>query len=180
MLKKIFSILLGLTALFLLGGFVLPSQVHVERSLFIPAPAAVIFSEISDLNRWDAWSPWAAMDPDMALTVTGQGVGQTMTWHSDDPMVGDGQQTITALTDAQQLATHLDFGKQGMADATFTLMPQSGGTQVVWALDTDMREGVPLLDQPFSTYFGLVMDRLVGADYEQGLQNLAAVVAQPA
>lgn len=46
---------------------------------------------------------------------------------------------------------------------------------MVWSLDSDMREGVPLLMQPISTYFGFLMDGMIGPDYETGLQNLKAL-----
>ena len=39
-----------------------------------------------------------------------------------------------------------------------------------------MRAGVPILEQPFSTYFRFVMDNAVGQDYEAGLANLKALV----
>ncbi|MEO1590938.1 MAG: SRPBCC family protein [Cyanobacteria bacterium J06632_22] len=179
MLKKILGIVFGLVALLLIGGFVLPSQVHVERSLLVLAPAEAVFAQIGDFSRWQAWSPWAEMDPNMVTNVTGQGLGQTLTWHSEDPMVGDGTQTITALEAPNVLKTHLDFGPQGMADATFRLMPQADGTLVSWELDTDMRQGVPWVSQPLSTYFGFLMDQMIGADYEKGLQNLAQLLQRP-
>ncbi|MBX2863111.1 MAG: SRPBCC family protein [Leptolyngbyaceae cyanobacterium MAG.088] len=169
----------GLGAVLLLVfvvGFVLPSQVHVERSLVINAQPTEIFPLISDLGEWNAWSPWAAMDPDAEMTISGTGVGQTMQWHSEDPQVGDGTQEITGLESPSQMTTHLDFGDQGMADATWQLTSQADGTLVTWMLDTDMREGVPTLMQSISTYFGFLMDGMVGKEYEKGLSNLKSLV----
>ena len=110
------------------------------------------------------------------MTVTGSGLGQKMIWASDDPEVGEGSQEITALEAPTFLKTHLEFNGQGIADASFELIPGDGVTEVVWSLDSDMREGVPVLAQPISTYFGFAMDSMVGKDYETGLQNLKAVV----
>jgi effector-binding domain-containing protein len=45
----------------------------------------------------------------------------------------------------------------------------SGGTQVTWSLDTDLGAG------PIWRYFGLMMDRWVGKDFERGLVNLKAL-----
>jgi hypothetical protein len=39
-----------------------------------------------------------------------------------------------------------------------------------------MRAGVPTLLQPISTYFGFLMDGMIGQDYEAGLANLKALV----
>ena len=39
-----------------------------------------------------------------------------------------------------------------------------------------MREGVPLLSKPLSTFLGCFMDSIVGEQYEEGLANLKTVV----
>ncbi|PSN18803.1 hypothetical protein C7271_10630 [filamentous cyanobacterium CCP5] len=158
------------------AGFLLPSQVHVERSILVDAPLAAVFSKISDFQQWDAWSPWAQLDPDASMTISGSGVGQTMSWSSENPQVGEGTQEVVALESPNYLKTHLNFGHQGGADAAFSLTPEADATRVLWSLDTDMREGVPLLGQPLSTYFGFFMDSMIGTDYETGLQNLKQVV----
>lgn len=176
LLIKIFGALLGIVALAIGAGLLLPSTVHVERDILINAPPEQVFALISDFNAWDVWSPWAKMDPNADMHIAGSGIGQTMTWASNDPQVGSGSQAIVNLEAPKTLTTHLDFGDNGRADATFDLIPEAGQTRVVWSLDTDMREGVPLLKQPISTYFGFAMDSMVGKDYEIGLQNLKAVL----
>jgi hypothetical protein len=172
LLAKIAAVLLGVLVLVGGAGFVLPSQVHVERDTVISATPAEIFPLVSNFTAWDAWSPWADRDPEATMVVKGSGVGQTMTWSSKNPAVGTGSQQITELQAPNYVKTHLDFGQQGMADAAFTLVPEDGKTRVVWSLDTDMRAGVPLLQQPISTYFGFFMDGMIGKDYEIGLQRI--------
>ncbi|MEM7797301.1 MAG: SRPBCC family protein [Cyanobacteria bacterium P01_C01_bin.118] len=158
------------------AGFVLPSQIHVERSLLISAPPTKIFPLVSDFNQWDAWSPWAKMDPDAEMIIKGTGVGQMMEWNSEDPQVGHGSQEVIAIETPDYISTHLDFGDQGMADAMIQLTSQGKGTLVSWSLDSDVRAGVPPLMQPISTYFGFLMDKMVGQEYEKGLNNLKALV----
>ncbi|MBT9318005.1 SRPBCC family protein [Leptothoe spongobia TAU-MAC 1115] len=175
MFLKVIGGLVSFVLIAFVAGFALPSQVHVERSLLISAPPTKIFPLISDLNQWDAWSPWAEMDPDAEMTISGTGVGQTMQWHSEDPQVGDGSQEIIALESPNYVSSHLDFGDQGMADAMLKLAPQDEGTLVSWTLDSDMRAGVPTLMQPISTYFGFMMDSMIGTEYEKGLSNLKAL-----
>ncbi|MEM6446953.1 MAG: SRPBCC family protein [Cyanobacteria bacterium J06642_2] len=161
-------------------GFLLPDNVHVERSIAIAAPADTVFAEIADLNAWDAWSPWAQIDPNAEMTVSGSGVGQKMVWSSEDARVGHGSQEIIALSSPTDLKTHLIFEEQGAADATFKLTEADNATQVTWMLDTDMREGVPVAMQPFVTYMGFLMDATVGKDYETGLQNLKSTIEEKA
>ena len=175
-LKRAIGVLLGVVLLLVGVGFVLPGQVHVERSAVINAPPEQVFAQISDFNSWETWSPWAKMDADASYELSGSGVGQRMVWSSDDPRTGSGSQEVTELDAPRHLGTHLEFDGQGIAEAEFELEPVGSATRVTWSLDTDVREGVPLLMQPFSSYLGLAMDGLIGQDYETGLANLKAVV----
>ncbi|PZD73771.1 hypothetical protein C1752_01533 [Acaryochloris thomasi RCC1774] len=178
LLKKSLGLLLSLAILFLIGGFTLPSTVHVERSIYIDSTPVDVFPLVGDLAEWPKWSPWAEMDPDMEMTVTGSGKGQRLKWHSDDPRVGNGTQELTIFAPPTYVKSHLDFGDQGGADATFLLEAEEEGSRVSWALDTDMREGVPLLKQPISTYFQFFMDDMIGKDYEIGLSHLKVLAEQ--
>ena len=168
--------LLVVGAIALLAGFFLPSRVRVERQTLIEAPPEAVFAQVSDFHAWNAWSPWANIDPDATVTIEGTGVGQTMTWASDNPKVGNGRQEIVTLDSPRQLVTHLDFGDMGTSDASFILEPADGKTSVTWRFDSDMREGVPLLKQPMQTFFGFFIDSMLGETYEEGLANLKAVV----
>jgi uncharacterized protein YndB with AHSA1/START domain len=175
LLKTFVGVLFALVVLVIAGGYLLPSTVHVERDILIDAPPEQVYSLISDFSAWEGWSPWAKLDPNAAMTISGSGLGQTMSWASENPQVGQGTQTIVALDAPNALTTHLEFGNMGSADATFTLLPEDDQTRVVWSLDSDMREGVPLREQPINTYFGFLMNSMVGSDYEVGLQNLKAL-----
>ena len=82
MLKKI---LIGLAVLVL--GFVVvvalqPSDFSVERSATMAAPQANVFAQVNDLRKWDAWSPWAKLDPDAKISFEGpeSGQGAAMSW----------------------------------------------------------------------------------------------------
>ncbi|KAI9130300.1 SRPBCC family protein [Acaryochloris sp. CCMEE 5410] len=176
--RNAISGLIGLLLLVVIGGLILPSDVHVERNILINASPAEIFPVVSDLSKWSTWSPWAKMDPNMALTVEGDGVGQTMHWQSEDPMVGTGTQEITAMGESSYIQTHLDFGQQGTADAALQLTPQDNGTLVDWSLDTDVSAGVPPIMKPVSSYLRFVLESAVGQDYEAGLSNLKALIEQ--
>ena len=178
LVMKFIGGLIGLLVVIFTLGFVLPSAVHVERDTIINAPPAAVFPWVSDFARWEAWSPWATKDPDAIMQIAGAGVGQTMTWQSDNPELGSGSQAIVELVDDRLLKTHLEFGDRGRADATFNLQPQGDKTLITWSLDTDMREGVPVLQQPISTYMGFFMDAMMGPQYEAGLQQLQAIVEE--
>ena len=40
-----------------------PSEFRVERTTVVAAPPAAVFAQVNDFHKWDAWNPWAKMDP---------------------------------------------------------------------------------------------------------------------
>jgi hypothetical protein len=168
---SVFYILLGLFLVFVAGGFVLPDRAHITRSNVISAPPERIFAVVSDLRRSKDWSPWFALDPQMTVTFEGEGagVGQKMSWSSQNPDVGTGSQQTIGLVQDKQVVAALDFGEMGQATATVDLAAEGPGTRVEWALDVPLRNII-------ERWFGLIMDRMVGPDFEKGLANLKAHV----
>jgi uncharacterized protein YndB with AHSA1/START domain len=175
MLKKALIAIIMLALLLVVVGFLLPAKIHVERSAVIDAPPAVVFDLIDDFHDFNRWSPWAQLDPATRYTFEGpeSGVGHRMLWQSDNRNVGSGSQEIIESVPDTLLRTHLDFGAQGVATASFRLEPTGKGTHVTWDLDTDVGSNLPM------RYFGLFMDHMVGPDYEKGLDNLKRLAEQP-
>ncbi|MGZ8847547.1 MAG: polyketide cyclase, partial [Pyrinomonadaceae bacterium] len=72
MIKKILLgivvLIIVLIAVFLVMVMLQPSQYQIERSATINAPAPVVFAQVNDFHKWNAWSPWANLDPNMKLT----------------------------------------------------------------------------------------------------------------
>jgi hypothetical protein len=156
----------------IIGGFFMPRHAHVERSVVSTATPEQVFPYLADLTKWATWSPWAMADTNMVTTFEGEPgtVGSKMTWTSEVKEVGTGWQTVTAVESNQLVRIHLDFGKQGEADAYFEISPTDNGCQILWGFDTDL--GL----SPFSRYFGLMFDRMIGPSYEAGLAKLRSVV----
>ena len=171
-LKWLLGIVVVLVLLFVAGGFLLPREVSVARSVDISAPPGEVFGHVNSLRATQEWSPWLERDPNVAVTYSGpeEGVGASMAWESKDPQVGVGTQEIVASETDQRVETALDFGPMGTATASFILEDTGGGTRVTWDLVADMG------NDPMGRWMGLMMDRWVGADYEQGLSNLKALV----
>ena len=95
MFKKILLVLLALIAAFVVYIAVQPDEYRVERTVTMAAPAEKVFKNVNDLQKWEAWSPWAKIDPDAKLTFEGPdaGKGSAMTWDGDND-VGAGTVTI--------------------------------------------------------------------------------------
>jgi effector-binding domain-containing protein len=172
LLKRSALIVAGLLGVLTVVGLFLPQTVHVERERVIDAPASVIYAHYADLRRFNAWSPWARLDAETLYEFEGpeRGRGQTMHWSG--PVSGQGTQIITLAEPFSRVEVALDFGAQGLATSSFQLTPEGDATRVTWGFDTDF--GYDL----FGRYLGLLMDGWVGGDYEQGLANLAELIAE--
>ncbi|MEZ5499117.1 MAG: SRPBCC family protein [Steroidobacteraceae bacterium] len=171
MLKKIILSVVGIVVLLAVIGMLLPRQVHLERSIDIDRPASLVYATVNSFQRFAEWSPWADLDPNMTQSIEGPrtGVGAKLSWSGNDK-VGTGTQVITASEANVSVDNDLDFGDMGKAKAGFRLTPAEGGTHVVWSMDADMGAG------PVGRYFGLFMDKAVGADYEKGLARLKTLI----
>lgn len=165
------KILLGIGVVLLAAaaiGLALPRQVHVERSLFINASRSTVFTILNGYTHFNKWSPWAALDPDAKYTYEGPvaGVGAAMSWVGDPATMGSGSQRITESRPWEMVRTAIDFGPQGRAIGTFSLVEDGAGTMATWGFDTDLGMN------PVSRYFGLMFERMIGGDFERGLEGL--------
>lgn len=169
---RIVGTLVVLIAVLAVVGFLLPRNVEVTRSTVIDATPEAIWPHVSALNATQAWSPWLERDPDVVVTYEGpeQGVGNKMSWVSEVDNVGTGSQEITAAVEHQSVDTALDFGEMGQAKAQILLSPQGDSTEVSWNFETDMGSN------PVARWMGLMMDGMLGPDYETGLGNLKNLV----
>ncbi len=149
-------------------SFVLPATTTVVRSTTIQAPACNVYTLLDGYAWWNDFSPWAGVDPDAVYSYEGPetGVGATMLWSSEDPNVGTGSMVVSTVTPCVTLGHDLDFGQQGTARATWTLTPTDGGVTASWDLVSE--HGM----NPAARYFGLLLDGMIGPDYEKGLANL--------
>lgn len=166
MLKKLFLTLLVVVIAFVAIGFMLDSQVQVTRSMVIAAPASEIHPWVDDFKRFDEWATFDDADPDLVYHWNEQtaGVGASRTWESE--AMGNGGQTITKSVVDEGVWMDLEFEGFEPAQIAITFRPVDGGTEVVWTDDFDMG------GDPISRWFGLLMDDMVGTEFEKSLANL--------
>ena len=78
--------------------------------------------------------------------------------------------TISKLEAPSHFENDLDFGANGQGKGTFEFQAQGESqTSVTWRMNTNM--GI----NPIGKIFGLFMDSVVGADFEDGLKRLRVV-----
>jgi hypothetical protein len=169
MLRKISLGLAGALIVLVIFVATRPDTFHLERSTRINAPADVVFAQVNDFKNWDAWSPWAKLDPNMTKTLGGapSGVGATYAW-SGNKEVGEGHMAIIDSKPNERIAVKLEFVKPfaGTNVATFTFVPQGSATNVTWAMDgarNFLGKAIGLL---------VSVDAFLGPQFEQGLAQM--------
>jgi hypothetical protein len=153
-----------------------PSEFRVARSAIIFAPAADVFAQVNDFHNWEAWSPWAKLDLNATSRFEGprSGEGAVFIW-SGNEKVGEGRMTLIESRPNELVRIRLDFVKpmQATSTAAFTFTPQGERTAVTWTMtghNNFIAKAVCLF---------MNMDRMVGGDFEKGLENLRAVTEAP-
>jgi carbon monoxide dehydrogenase subunit G len=165
---KILRNILLVLGLIVLVGFFLPGTTHIERSTVIKAPVAKVFGLVSDLRNMQQWSPWQDSLGKWTFSDTTHGMGAFMAW--DTPKLQQGKLTILEVVENKKIHQELEFGGMGKSIADYQLEDQNGSTKITWTMDTE--NGL----NPLKRWMGvLMMDRMLGKDYEQGLANLKAV-----
>jgi len=166
-LKRVAFAVVAVIALLLVIGLLLPSGFKVQRSVQIAAPASKIYPLVADPRQWKQWTVWNRRDPAMQMTYSGaaSGVGAKWSWQSKTE--GNGQMEFIAAIPNERIDYTLAFPEFGMnSRGQLLLVPEGGGTRVTWTNEGDMG------GSPINRYFGLLMDRMVGPDFEGGLTNL--------
>ena len=147
-----------------------PDTFRVERALDISAPPNKIYSILSDMKRSVEWSPYEKKDPDMKRSYSDPATGKGAIYEWDgDKNVGAGRIEIADVSAPERVTMKLDMIRPFMANniVDYTMKPNgSGATKVTWAMHGPM----PYMAKVMSTFFD--MDKMVGTDFETGLQNL--------
>ena len=173
MLIKILVVLAVIIVGFVVIVAMRPSEFRITRSALIGAPPDMVFPQVNDLHNWEAWSPWAKLDPAAKSTYQGPaaGVGAVFGW-SGNNNIGEGRMTIIASEPHELVRFKLEFVRpfKGTNIAEFTFQPQAGQTRVTWTM-SGRYSFIPKA-------MGLFMncDKMVGGQFEKGLEQLNGVV----
>lgn len=168
-LKKIIIGILGIIALFFIVSVFLPSENKVERSITFKGNADSVFKNINTLKSWNKWSHWQLIEPAMQIQYYGPeaGVGATQTWTGKD---GKGKLTIVESVAPRVIAYQLQFEDFTPMNGYFEIDANEDSTvTVTWTMKADAGKN------PIMKYFGLMMDRMMGPDFEAGLKNLSTI-----
>jgi hypothetical protein len=157
-----------------------PADFRITRSATIAAPPAVVFDQVNHLRKWEAWSPWAKLDPNVKNTFEGppSGEGAKFHWSGNDD-VGEGVMTVTESRAPEFLQLNLQFVRpfEDAATVQFDFKPAGEGTEVIWTMlgqNNFMAKAMCLF---------MDMDAMIGGDFERGLADMKklaeAAASQP-
>jgi hypothetical protein len=172
MLTKILIALAVLVIAFVVIVATRPSEYRVARTVTISAPALAVFAQVNDFHRWDAWNPWAKMDPAMKQTYEGApaGTGAVYTW-TGNKQVGEGRMTLTESRPPDLIRINLEFLKPFAATSTaeFTFRPEGQRTAVTWSMVGKLNFVTKIV------HLVVNMDKMIGGNFEKGLADMKAV-----
>lgn len=173
--RMVLNVLIGLAiviGLFLIYVALQPDDFTVSRSIAISAPPDVVFSQVNDLRKWDAWSPWEKLDPAMKKTLEEptEGVGAVYRWEGNS-QVGSGSNTITESKPNELIRFKLAMFKpfEGTNDVDFTFEPKGDQTVVTWR----MKGKLVFITKIMNVLIG--MDSMIGGNFQSGLEQLKSV-----
>ncbi len=146
------------------------STYTVERTRTIDVAPDRLFPLIVDFRQWTRWSPWEDLDPDLHRAYAGaeSGPGATYAW-SGNRKAGTGRMEILRVDEPREVEVALDFEKpfRSSSRCVFLLTPAGAGTTVTWRMVGAQPLALRLLSPVLS------MDKLIGKDFERGLERMA-------
>lgn len=177
MVKKIVigvaAAIAAIVGLFVIVVAMQPADFRVTRTAKMAAPPSAVFVQVNDYHNWDAWSPWAKLDPNAKVTFEGpsSGTGAKFSWSGNDK-VGEGRQTIVESKPDELVRINLEFFKpfKGTSTAEFTFKPENDRTLVTWSMFGK--------NDFFGKAISLFMDcdKMIGGQFEEGLASMKKIV----
>ena len=171
-LRFVVILLVVVIAAVLILGLVEPRDITVMRTVMIKAPKEVVFEQIVKYKNWTNWSPWEKMDSGkMKMTYYGTDgqPGSGYTWEGVKTGAGDMKDSAVSGT---QMTYVLTFTKprEGTAWGYLKADDSAGMTKATWTCS--MHFPYPMN----AMCLFMNMDKMLGGDFEAGLNNMKAYV----
>ncbi len=163
-------VVISLLAVYVIGGFLLPSAWSISKEIVIKAPAEKVYEQIANLHNWQNWAPWNKdMDPSQVYTYEGpeSGVGAKWLWTSEK--MGKGWLQITE-SDVEKGIKYLLFidmdQRQSTINGAINYASSADGLTVVWS---DQGEVGNNFNERWMT---VLIKFMLGKEMKSGLEKL--------
>ena len=153
-----------------------PKAYTLSRSIIIDRPIEEVFQYLKLIKNQNEWSPWKKKDPNMTQEFVGEDgkVGFISKWIGNKD-VGEGEQEIMTIIENESIETQLRFFKPWKSQSIGTLLVDKvddDKTMVTWGFSGKN----PIPFNIFMLFYN--MDKTVGKDFEEGLNDLKQVLEQ--
>lgn len=172
-LKKVLLAMLLIVVVLIVVVALQPAEYRVTRTATMTAPVAAVFPHVNELKKWEAWSPWAKLDPTTKYTYEGppSGQGAAVSW-AGNAQVGEGRMTISESRPNEFIQMNLEFFKPmaGTSTAEFAFKPEGSQTTVTWSMtgkNNFVGKAMCLV---------MNMDKMLGGEFEKGLASIQSLV----
>lgn len=150
-----------------------PSSYDVSRTKTIKAPVNVVFEQVNDFKKWHDWSPWVEKDSTLTFEYPEKtsGVGGSYSWTGKE---GKGEMKTLAISENDSILQELKFENFPATNVYWKFNKVSEGTEVTWGMKSDETSFM-------MKFFALIsggMDKMIGPDYERGLEKLDSVAVE--
>ncbi|NML36105.1 hypothetical protein HHL17_02740 [Chitinophaga sp. G-6-1-13] len=149
--------------------FAAPTQMHIERTVEINAPASIVWNDIVRFEKFNQWNTWKLMDSTAEYTISGDDgtVGAVDTWKGKK--IGEGKLQHLSLDPYKSIQQKLTFITpfHSESDVFFQLSEAAGKTKVIWGFDAHY-------DRP-QNVMALFMKGALEEDFAKGLNNLKSM-----
>ncbi len=155
-------------------GIYAPKTTTVQRSIVIQQPVENVFSYLVSLQNIEKYSPWQLKDPKAKHQYQGTGntVGSVHRWISESKDVGVGEQEIISIVENKEIISELRFEEplEGVSIGFLKFKPVANGTELTWGYQGNYAFLESILMMIVD------MDKVLGADFEKGLQNIKTLL----
>ncbi|TDE14609.1 SRPBCC family protein [Dyadobacter psychrotolerans] len=161
-----------LIVLLLIVALFVKKDYSIHREIVINKPKKDVFDYVKYLKNQENYNKWVMADPNMKKDLKGIDgtVGFIYGWNGND-QVGEGEQQITNITEAEKLESQIHFIRpfEGLAQIEMTTKSSSGGqTKVGWTMSGTSKYPMNLTN--------LFVNGMLGKDMETSLKSLKAIL----
>jgi hypothetical protein len=166
---NILLVIAAIIVIFLIIALLVKKDFTLEKQVVINRPKADVFNYLKLIKNQEYYSVWVMKDTNIKIVYTGTDgtVGFTSSWTSNDKNVGIGEQQIIQMNDGESMEVEIRFKKPfeaiNYAHTTVTAI-STAQTKV-----SNLFYGKSKFPM---NVMNLFMDKLVGKDMQQNMENL--------
>ena len=131
---------------------------------------------MNDFHKWDAWSPWAKLDPNATATFEGEpaGKGPDLAGPATTKSRGASDDYRDRPDELVQIKLEFERPFKDVCTAEFAFKPEGEQTNVTWSMYGTRN----FIGKAMGLFIDC--DKMVGGEFEKGLANLKSIVETPA